>query len=411
MRPSLRSLVLGTLCLGSHAQEARPPDPLPIRVDRAIERGVAWLRTKQDDEGSFGLVGGQPYENAEAKIYVYPAGVTSLALLTLLKCGVPPDDAHVRRGFAYLRKHCRAPESTYELAMLALALEAKADPHKRERTREASARREGAAKPRLSSDDHKWMESLARGLASRWKEGGWRYGRKKKPPFGIERDMHQTQLAIMALAGAHRLGIDLPKEMVRDTVVWVLDQQEAEGPRHERWQPPVGGGKSVAPILDDARGWAYARGSTHYSEGHATGVMTAAGIVALVLGRRMLEDLDPRALRDLAPRIEDAIRDGFAWMDLHWSVQENPPGETPGGRTKYRLLWLYGVERSADLMRVHLIGSHDWYAEGAEFLLGEQQADGRWDEATTHPPRDVLNTCFALLFLDRATAAVTTPSR
>jgi hypothetical protein len=42
------------------------------------------------------------------------------------------------------------------------------------------------------------------------------------------------------------------------------------------------------------------------------------------------------------------------------------------------------------------LGERDWYAEGAEYLVREQHADGGWG-------RKIEDTCFALLFLRRTT--------
>ena len=101
--------------------------------------------------------------------------------------------------------------------------------------------------------------------------------------------------------------------------------------------------------------------------------------------------------------IDAAIRDGVAWLGVHWTVKENP------GSDDYLYMYLYGLERVGDLRRVGRIAGHDWYTEGAEQILRGQSKDGRWERNDTHPPRDVVNTCFALLFLDRASLAVTTP--
>jgi hypothetical protein len=52
----------------------------------------------------------------------------------------------------------------------------------------------------------------------------------------------------------------------------------------------------------------------------------------------------------------------------------------------------------------------DWYVRGAIFLLERQDEDGKWVDATGFRPHDVLGTCFALLFLKRATPPVVTYS-
>ncbi len=50
-----------------------------------------------------------------------------------------------------------------------------------------------------------------------------------------------------------------------------------------------------------------------------------------------------------------------------------------------------------------LIGNRDWYLEGERVILRAQKPEGSWAEsgpATMRPSRD---TCFAILFLKRAT--------
>ena len=64
------------------------------------------------------------------------------------------------------------------------------------------------------------------------------------------------------------------------------------------------------------------------------------------------------------------------------------------------------------LTLVHKIGEHDWYKEIGERILSEQSGDGSWPGAAAaaepgfqsfdHGP--TWNTCFAILFLKRATA-------
>ncbi|MHC4850044.1 MAG: hypothetical protein ACYTEG_16565, partial [Planctomycetota bacterium] len=66
--------------------------------------------------------------------------------------------------------------------------------------------------------------------------------------------------------------------------------------------------------------------------------------------------------------------------------------------------YLYAIERAAVLDRVKRVGVHDWYFEGAAWLLDQQRKHGAWDRKDT---KDDVNTCFALLFLKRATAPLT----
>jgi len=94
-------------------------------VNRAIDAGAAWLRTRAMAAGTFGPVDDGANYLGGRESYLYPAGPTALALYTLLKCGVPAEDPVVARGFGWLRARQEVPGSSYEISVLLLALEAK----------------------------------------------------------------------------------------------------------------------------------------------------------------------------------------------------------------------------------------------------------------------------------------------
>ncbi len=104
------------------ASTVRAEEPLQERVNEAIDRGVEWLKGRGDPYGNFGVIGGAVTYEGDTDVYRYPHGCTALALLTLLKCGVPPDDLVITRGFGRIKKLGRVPQSTYEIATLMMAL-------------------------------------------------------------------------------------------------------------------------------------------------------------------------------------------------------------------------------------------------------------------------------------------------
>lgn len=286
-----------------------------------------------------------------------------------------------------------------------LAVEARANPYKRDRKRDFDLARAGvkSKKVKLRAADQAWMEELTKKLLASERGGGWRYAPAIRNPQGIAQDMSNTQLAMMALFVAHRAGVAVPASVVRDTIRWTLDQQEAKGPRHIMIDAPFRAPGSDPPVR--ARGWSYANKSRTAHESAASGSMTTGAIVVLLLARDMLVKLAPKDLAVLQTPIRLAVRDGLAWLDMHWTVAENPPR---GKRHLYQLLYLYGLERVGDILRRARLGGHDWYREGATWLIDHQRKDGAWLVADVHPPKDVLNTCFALLFLDRASLSVVT---
>ena len=111
----------------------------------------------------------------------------------------------------------------------------------------------------------------------------------------------------------------------------------------------------------------------------------------------------------------------------HYTLMRNPGA--PGRMWQYD--YLYGLERAFVILGKRTIGTRDWYREGARMLVKEQQVDGRWQpqghlgqfggraSGAAGFRTDLLDTCFALLFLKRATikpkrpvleGPVTTPS-
>lgn len=392
-----------------------PAAPLPERIDQAIDSGLKWLRGRPFATGCFGsfnVKDGTNYLGGK-DTYDFPAGLTALAMYTMLKCGVPPDDPMVRRGFAWLRIHQEVPGTDYEIAALMLAIEAKSDPWKRlkDRERDAKSRLKKGQKldlgVKLPPEDAAWMKLLAAELVRRRSpKGGWRYGMASRggpiaPEPGANSDMSSTQLALLALLAAERCGQPQPKEAYSVALDWTLASQEADGPAVVRFQPGASGEDSaVAPVTDRARGWAYVAGGKG-QEGTATGAMTGCGLANVSIASAVLRERDAAAFeKRYAARTEKAWWDGLAWLQSRWTVSENP------GSPYYRTYYLYCLERVADLHGLHLLGSHDWHTEGARALVDDQQPGGFWKDFTHEPSRFVA-TCFVLLFLNRSTAAVT----
>ncbi|HZN63502.1 MAG TPA: hypothetical protein VFC90_13950, partial [Planctomycetota bacterium] len=54
---------------------------------------------------------------------------------------------------------------------------------------------------------------------------------------------------------------------------------------------------------------------------------------------------------------------------------------------------------------VSRLGDHDWYGEGATFLVSNQTSAGYWH---TGKYVQIFDNCFAILFLKRATVRVAT---
>ena len=130
--------------------------------------------------------------------------------------------------------------------------------------------------------------------------------------------------------------------------------------------------------------------------------MTAAAIGTVLLAEEGLHRSRSPQRRKLLKDADGAVRSALAWLSAHWSVRL--PWDTEDDRVTYTL---YGLERACVLEGVRRLGGRDWYREGALWLLQVQREDGSF-------PGHLHDTCFALLFLKRASFrtanAVITPS-
>ena len=94
-----------------------------------------------------------------------------------------------------------------------------------------------------------------------------------------------------------------------------------------------------------------------------------------------------------------SVRDGCAWMSIHFAVGTNP------GLALHQLYYLYGLERAGVLGLVHRFGQHEWFDKGAKQILRQQSSAGSW-LGTPSTAGPIPDTCFALLFLARGTTPV-----
>lgn len=399
------------------------------KIEKAIEKGVEYLKGCQKDDGSFGNISSETlYGGGTGEGYPHRAGLTALALYTLLKCGVKPEDPVIRRGFLFIdtldktqNDPTKPPKeqskylSTYELSAMVLALEARYNPIKKESIRVTLEKTKAASKNRrlkrlppvvMPVPDRERMQDWVDRILRRPNPRGWRYNMPGDGMTGItfHEDMSSTQFVLLALrAASHCHGIQINRAKLLPALEFILEQQDADGPAYEvpldRDGTPHGPGQSVQTVSGKVRGFPYNRNSETRHERVSTGSMTTAGCANCIILKELLAQ-DPVFRRQWAVKTDQAIRDAVMWVERHWSMKGNPRSGS------YFYYYLYGLERVGDLQGTLKIGDHYWYNEGAEVLVKDQRENGAWQRPDTHFPQDVLNTCFALLFLDRATPPI-----
>ncbi len=308
-------------------------------VQQAIERGVEFLKTQQDK-----IRGNWPEHPGQ------PGGLTALCTLALLNAGVGPDDPAVARALDYLRSFAR-PEMTYSVALRTMVF-CQAEPEK---------------DLLIIRQNVKWLESkqiTSVNLGNAQRKGTWAYSERQ----GMG-DNSNTQFALLALNEAERVGVEV------SPVTWRL--------AHDYWvntQRPDGA-------------WGYTPGED------PTGSMTCAGICSVVITSGRLSSGRARIVGNqvvCCGEVEDdsAVDRGLLWLGNRFSVSKNP------GNSVWLLYYLYGVERVGRLTGHRFIGRHDWYREGAELLVREQDSfRGYWRGVGLSETNPLVATSFSLLFL------------
>ncbi|MBI2930079.1 MAG: terpene cyclase/mutase family protein [Planctomycetes bacterium] len=175
-------------------------------------------------------------------------------------------------------------------------------------------------------------------------------------------DNSNSQYAALGLRACIEANVHPPAETLKDALRWL------EGAQNN----------------DD--GWSY----VGKGEQASVGSMTIGSVGCIVIYKHYLKQ---------NWRTDRRVQQGLKWLIKNWTVRENPG-------TKERFVWLYyylyAVERAGLLMGMDKFGTIDWYGDGAKFLLQAQRQDGSWYEGNSWggPIKD---TCFAILFLRRAT--------
>jgi hypothetical protein len=361
---------------------AKPPAKVDqARVDRAIASGVGALKSAV-------LAGRMNADGGEGERSLGP---DELVLWTFVHAGVGENDPVYRKLFDAMLK---APlEATYRVSLQAMILE------EVERVRYQAR-----------------IHQCAQFLVDNQNPGGrWPYGspspfadrltpsvapppaptparRNSRPapgpkakPAVVRRievkqmrtanggDNSNSQYAALGIRACHDAGIVFPKEVLERAERWWRESQKGDP------------GQTAS-----GRGWCYGKHDDH----RPYGSMTAGGVGSLAIydyirdpGESWKNDKD--------------VRDGLAWLARNFSVAWNPgphEDDRKGAENTpiHYYYFLYALERAGMLCGTERIGTHEWYPEGVKVLLDAQKPTGEWGDG-------VIDTCFAVLFLGRAT--------
>ena len=464
MRLLIIALLIPSSFLTIYAQERKQDDRLKAledAVDAAVKKACEWLKSQQQDdghwkynpEGPFKLDLGEPLFD----------GSTALVLYALLKGGVDPNEECIRKGFAYIKS--RPFKYTYSVSCYILALgalyEAQAKKYVEKKMKKKGKKwRTEVVRYDPKSDFKRWPKQDRQAMidAVEWLVKNrtnqiWRY-----PPNG--EDVSNTQYATLALAVAQKFGVPVPDEVYVKIAEYFTAHQEKDGPEVE-WFPVPAANKPMRELqLDEkkieklmkkklreakkmglkvdrkqlrtavveaerekvfggerrkmfARGWCYMWNDTQGMiwRKMITGSMTTSGVVALIVCKWALENKP--VWRRLKDKVEQSILDGCAWLAHHFTIHRNPvgklfpggkDGKSPGRPALHHYYYLFGLERVGMLGLIPAFGKHYWWEEGTKYLLGAQKPDGSWDAGSYGTSGPIPDTCWAILFMKKATA-------
>lgn len=374
---------LWALCATAAAQEKKPAVGVDqAKVDLAIQRGIQYLQR----------AGSPGHEHSGA------THSDELILWTFIHAGVPESTPRFKQMLERILSE--PPHQTYKVALQAMCLEELDRVKYQARIAQCAQHlvdnqcqngQWSYGKPTEMPKDLPSMDvkpDVSSG-GGRRRDGVVDFGApgervkpkvvrkiavKKQRDGGASGDNSNTQYAALGLRACCDAGIMIPAETIHLAVKWWLESQHPD-------EGKVGKNAVASGDGGACRGWNYrlpgeGEGSDPY------GSMTAGAVGSLILYDYMLD-------RDW--KRNPAIRAGMNWLTTRFSVTENP-----GRGGSWHYYYLYALERAGILYGTDKFGPHEWYREGALYLLKEQKDNGQWGGGEW-------DTCFAILFLKKAT--------
>jgi len=367
MRERLRTgWVMGLAAAVLTAGMARAADagagPDPKEVQATVEKGAAYLKQKQNPDGSFAPRIAGP-------------GVSALVAAALLRNGYGTDDPVVGKTLAYLEKNVQKDGGIYS-KMLAnyttsVAVMAFQEANKDGKYNTLVNNATQFLK-KLQYDDSKVDDKDV-------KFGGLGYDGTTRP------DLSNTQMFLDALAAA---GVPKSDPAVQRAVKFISRCQNLPGeyndqPFAKKTSKDDEGGMVYTPLDPDDSPHRTADGGLR-----SVGSMTYAGLKSFLYAGVTRND----------PRVQAALK----WMGNHYTLDENP-GQGQAGLYYYYHTFAKAMTALGDNQFADASGKkHDWRRDLFEALKKRQRDDGSWineKDRTFGESTPELATAFALLTL------------
>ncbi len=334
------AVVLSVLAAPLSARAQAQQELSADQVREAIRQGREYLLSQQDGAGRWD------------EMTDYEGGVTALCTLALLNSGVEPSNPKIQKALNYLRS--LELSKTYTVSLQTMVLCA-AEPAR--------------DMPIITRNVH-WLARVQ--IVNGARAGSWSY------PLGpdVGGDNSNSQFAVLALNEAEHVGVKVDPKVWKLAAEYWKDCQNPDG--SWGYQPVVMPG---------------------------SGSMTCAGVGAWIIcsgkvGKPAAEATAAGVQCCMPPEKDDTLERALVWLGRNFTVQRNPGQGGAGSQWHY--YYLYGLERVGRLSAHRFIGDHDWYREGAQFLLSQQDRFAHnWIGEGHSEDRPHIATALALLFLSK----------
>jgi hypothetical protein len=385
------------------------------KIDKAIDRGVEFLKGAQNDKGGWkwGMYRDGRFQAAQCALPAY----------ALLEAGVPANDAVIQKAAEYLRPRANATDFTYEISLILLFFDRLGDAKDEKLMRTLAARliagqhHTGGWSYRCPILDDKDEQSILRLSEQIGKEMKGKGQRREQALRGVEIPLPLRELPICR-AAAELIGSEPPASKstivdsaARFSAVGRTDNSNTQFAMLGLWAAQRHG-VPVEPTFEIMtarfeRSHLYPSGLWGYTldEEGGSRSMICVGLMGLAIGRG-LQLGTPGSAAGLKKDVH--VLKGLAALSRRIP---RPTGRMDRIVPFIDLYFLWSVERVAMLYDLPAIGDKDWYRWGAEALVTNQVKGGWWTGMSTQPEwtgkknydyRAALSTAFALLFLKRS---------
>jgi hypothetical protein len=336
--------------------------PNAKEVNTLVNKALAFLKTRQNDDGSFSPRLGGP-------------GISALIAAGLIRNGVSAEDPLVAKTLSYLEKKIRKDGGIYDkgLANYTTSVALLAFREANTRGKYDTVIRNAAQFLKILQYD----ESLTEDHDPKF--GGVGYDRKDQRP-----DLSNTQYFLEALLTA---GVPKDDPAVQRAIRFISRCQNLPGefndqPFAKKTTAEDEGGLTYTPIVGDKN-----PNKTPAGGLRSSGVMTYAGLKSFLHAGVSKED----------PRVKAAV----AWIRRHYTLDENPGQGQAGLYYYYHTFGKAMVALGEDPFADAAGKKHNWRRDLFEALKKRQKADGSWsnpDKAFFENNPD-LATAYAVLTL------------